>query len=38
MLLINGVSAMGKMRENVVDQWCFNNGENEGRGDGKERK
>jgi hypothetical protein len=37
MLLISGVSAMGKMRKNVaegkneksiVDQWCFSNGEN----------
>jgi hypothetical protein len=25
MLLISGVSAMGKMG-NVVDQWCFSNG------------
>jgi hypothetical protein len=28
MLLKSGVSAMGKMRKNVVEEWCFSNGKN----------
>jgi hypothetical protein len=27
-LLNSGVSAMGKERREIVEQWCFDNGEN----------